>query len=62
TAQLSGEVWAVLDALPRSVSAAAFIRSAVLTVAADADLMGAALDAARADAEAARSRADLATS
>ena len=62
TAQLSGEVWAVLDALPRSVSAAAFIRSAVLTVAADADLMGAALDAAQADADAARSRADLTTS
>ena len=62
TAQLSGEVWAVLDGLPRSVSAAAFIRAAVLTLADDPEMMGAALNAAQADADAARSRADLATS
>jgi hypothetical protein len=55
-------VWAVLDGLPRSVSAAAFIRSAVLTVAADRELMDDALDEAHADAKAARSRANLATS
>ena len=62
TAQLSGEVWAVLDGLPRSVSAAAFIRAAVLTLAADRELMDDALDEAHADAKAARSRANLATS
>lgn len=62
TAQLSGEVWAVLDALPRTVSAAAFIRSAVLTIGADGDLMDTVLEAAQADADAARSRADVTTS
>ena len=62
TAQLSGQVWAVLDDLPRSVSAAAFIRAAVLAVAADPELMDEALDEAHADAKAARSRANLATS
>ena len=58
----NGEVWAVLDDLPRSVSAAAFIRAAVLAVAADPELMDEALDEAHADAKAARSRANLATS
>lgn len=60
TAQLSGEVWAVLDTLPRSVSAAAFIRAAVLAVAADRELMDDALDEAHADAKRSRSRAHLA--
>lgn len=52
----------MLDDLPRSVSAAAFIRAAVLAVAADPELMDEALDEAHADAKAARSRANLATS